>query len=66
MTLEQRLLELVAEIGADVKALYVLSDGTIKSSVTPSDGEVLEYSEVDGQWIPTDHTRKLYLDGGNF
>lgn len=35
-------------------------------SVDATDGEILEFNEGAGEWRPTLHPRKFYVDGGNF
>lgn len=41
-------------------------DGGINPIRPPSDADILEYSSAEAGWVPTNQTRELYLDGGNF
>lgn len=53
----------VVSLGDTVQ--YVIENAVVPSS-SPSDGDILEFNSVAGEWVPKKDPRELYLDGGNF
>lgn len=49
------------------RAVEAVEDaGGVFISVNPVDGDILEYSDMVQEFVPTLHPRKISIDGGNF